>query len=105
MLVMLVSLGAFAQASDSGAMAPAATASAPSSKEANRQLARDVRRALVKSKTVETSNIYVRARGGVIRLTGFVPESPMIQAATDAAKTVSGVTSVDNQLSVRQPGH
>jgi hyperosmotically inducible periplasmic protein len=104
-LVMLASLSAFAQASGTDAMAPAATAAAPSSKAANRQLAKQVKRALVKNSSIEASNIYVRARDGVIRLTGFVPEAGMIQASTDAAGAVSGVTSVDNKLSVRQPGH
>jgi hyperosmotically inducible periplasmic protein len=104
-LVMLASLSAFAQASDSGAMAPAAATSAPSSKAANRQLAKVVKRALTKNKDIDASNIYVRARDGVVRLTGFVPENGQIQTATDVATAVSGVTSVDNKLSVRQPGH
>jgi hyperosmotically inducible protein len=101
-LVMLASLSAFAQASGTDAMA---APSAHASKAENRQLGKAVKRALTKNKEIDASNIYVRARDGVVRLTGFVPENAQIQIASDAAQSVSGVTSVDNKLSVRQPGH
>jgi hyperosmotically inducible periplasmic protein len=105
-LVMLASLSAFAQASGTDAMAaPDAATATHSSKTANRQLGRSVKRALTKNKEIDASNIYVRARDGVVRLTGFVPENAQIQIATDAAQSVSGVSSVENKLSVRQPGH
>jgi hyperosmotically inducible protein len=105
-LVMLASLSAFAQASGTDATAaPAAAASAHASKAANRQLGKTVKRALTKNKEIDASNIYVRARDGAVRLTGFVPENAQIQIATDVTQGVSGVTSVDNKLSVRQPGH
>jgi hyperosmotically inducible protein len=105
-VVMLASLSAFAQASGTDAMAaPAAAASAHSSKAENRQLGKTVKRALTKNKEIDASNIYVRARDGAIRLTGYVPENAQIQIATDVAQGVSGVSSVDNKLSVRQPGH
>ena len=96
------SLGAYAQASDTAA-APAA-APATSNKSADRALAKAVKRALTKSKEIDASNIYVRARSGAIRLSGFVPQNDQIQMATDTTKGVSGVTSVDNKVTVRQPG-
>lgn len=104
-LVMLASLNAFAQASGTDMTAAPAAASAHASKEANRALGKAVKRALTKNKEIDASNIYVRARDGGVRLTGFVPENAQIQAATDVTQGVSGVTSVDNKLSVRQPGH
>lgn len=102
----LASVGAYAQASDA-APAAAAPAAAPaaSSKAENRALGRAVKRALSKNKQIDGSNIYVRARSGAIRLTGFVPENNQIQIAGDVAQSVSGVTSVDNKLTVRRPGH
>jgi hyperosmotically inducible protein len=105
MLVMLASLSVFAQASGTDAMAPATTSGAHASKADNRALGKTVKRALTKNKEIDASNIYVRARDGVVRLTGFVPENAQIQIATDVTQGVSGVTSVDNKLSVRQPGH
>ncbi len=104
----LASSGAYAQASDANAAAPAAAAPAApaaSSKAANRSLGRAVKRALTKNKQIDASNIYVRARDGAVRLTGFVPENAQIQIASDVTQTVSGVSSVDNKLTVRRPGH
>jgi hyperosmotically inducible protein len=103
----IASAGAYAQASDAMAAPAAAAPAAPatSTKAANRALARSVKRALTKNKQIDGSNIYVRARGGAIRLTGFVPENAQIQIAGDAAQGVNGVTSVENKLTVRQPGH
>lgn len=98
----LASVSVYAQASDA---APAAAAPAASSKAENRALGHAVKRALSKNKQIDGSNIYVRARSGAIRLTGFVPENNQIQIAGDVAQGVSGVTSVDNKLTVRQPGH
>ncbi|CAB3793447.1 BON domain-containing protein [Pararobbsia alpina] len=105
-LVMLASLSAFAQASGADAMAsPAAAPSAHATKAENRQLGKEVKRALTKNKEIDATNIYVRARDGAIRLTGYVPENAQIQIATDVTQGVSGVSSVDNKLTVRQPGH
>ncbi|RKP53451.1 BON domain-containing protein [Pararobbsia silviterrae] len=99
LVLSAASVGAYAQASD----ANAAAAPAASSKAANRALSKSVRRALTKNKQIDSTNIYIRARDGVIRLTGFVPENAQIQAATDTVQGVSGVTSVDNKLTVKQP--
>ncbi|CAM2157705.1 hyperosmotically inducible periplasmic protein [Pararobbsia alpina] len=96
------SASVYAQASDA---APAAAAPATSSKAANRALGRAVKRALTKNKQIDASNIYVRARDGAIRLTGFVPENAQIQIAGDVTQGVNGVSSVDNKLTVRRPGH
>ncbi len=101
-LVMVASLSVYAQASGTDAAAAPAT---HATKAENSKLAKTVKRALTKNKEIDASNIYVRARDGVVRLTGFVPENAQIQIATDAAQGVAGVTSVDNKLSVRQPGH
>jgi osmotically-inducible protein OsmY len=99
---------AYAQASD--AMAPAATAApATNSKsmhQADRKLGRDVRHALARAQGFNVSNVFVRARGGAVTLTGSVPQSGMIQQAEDVAKGVPGVTSVSNKvtLGVRSGG-
>ena len=101
-LVMVASLSVYAQASGTDA---AAAPAAHATKAENSKLSKAVKRTLTKNKEIDASNIYVRARDGAIRLTGFVPENAQIQIATDAAQSVAGVTSVDNKLSVRQPGH
>jgi len=45
----------------------------------------------------------VRARGGAVTLTGSVPDQSQVDKAGDVAKTVDGVTSVANKLTVVIP--
>ncbi|MEX3855943.1 BON domain-containing protein [Paraburkholderia sp. BR10923] len=81
------------------------TATAPSDKgsnQTNRALARKVRGALTRTQGLNVSSISVRARGGAVVLTGSVPTRSQIDVAGDAAKSVPGVTSVSNKLSVVQ---
>lgn len=98
---VVVACNAYAQSSDamaaSGTMS--AAPSAQSTKKADRSLGLAVRKALAKS--VDVSSIAVRARGGVVTLTGSVPDASQIEKAGTAAQGVSGVTSVNNKLSVQ----
>jgi hyperosmotically inducible protein len=110
-LAVVVACTAYGQASDAGGMTsgPAvASTAAPSSskatKKANHKLENDVRRALAKAKGVNPEGIVVLARNGVVTLTGNAPDSDQAARATQAAKTVAGVTSVINQITVGQPG-
>ncbi|MGF6732372.1 hyperosmotically inducible protein [Paraburkholderia youngii] len=105
-LCVATASSAYAQASDP--QAPTATAAAPatttqSTRAADRKLGRDVRRALSRAQGFNVSNVFVRARGGAVTLTGSVPESGMIQQAADVAKGVPGVTSVTNKLTLNFP--
>ncbi|CAB3781642.1 BON domain-containing protein [Pararobbsia alpina] len=95
---VVFALNVYAQASD--ATAPAAPA-ASSSKAANKALARNVRKALAKTKGLEPTRIYTKAVGGVVTLTGSVPEQGQVDLAGKAAEGVAGVTSVSNKLTVR----
>ncbi|MFM0039518.1 BON domain-containing protein [Paraburkholderia strydomiana] len=102
-LCVATASSAYAQASD--AAAPAATAPAPaantkSTRQMDRKLGRDVRRALAKAPGFNVSNVFVRARGGAVTLTGSVPQGPQIQQAGDVAKDVPGVTSVSNKITL-----
>ncbi|KVE24329.1 phospholipid-binding protein [Burkholderia singularis] len=100
----------FAQASDAapGASAPAAAAqsaskaAAKSARHANRKLGYAVRKAISKANGVDVSNITVRSKGGgAVTLEGSVPDASQIDKAVAAAKSVAGVTSVTNKLSVQ----
>ncbi|SDR52158.1 BON domain-containing protein [Paraburkholderia fungorum] len=77
--------------------------SARVAKDANRQLARDVRRALkdARNQGLRFRNITVRANNGVVSLSGSVPEVRQIDLAINAARNVPGVQSVNNRLAVR----
>ncbi|NKJ47770.1 phospholipid-binding protein [Burkholderia sp. SG-MS1] len=102
-LCVATASSAYAQASD--AAPPAATASPPaantkSTRQTDRKLGRDVRRALAKTPGFNVSNVFVRARGGAVTLTGSVPQGSQIQQAGDVAKGVPGVTSVTNRITL-----
>lgn len=78
---------------------PAAAASQASRPDS--ALVRDVRRAFTRTTGLNSSNIHVTARDGVVTLTGSVPRESQIQRAGDAAQSVRGVTEVSNKLTLR----
>ena len=76
-------------------------ASQKSARKADRKLSSDVRRALSRAKEITVTNIFVRARGGAVTLTGSVPDNAQIDRAAQVAKSVPGVTSITNKLSLQ----
>ncbi|MGF6992301.1 hyperosmotically inducible protein [Paraburkholderia sp. GAS32] len=97
-------LTAFAQdGNDSAGATSGIAASAPSAKAiraANRKLAKTVRTAMAKAKGIDMTQLFVYAKGGAITLSGSVPKSAQVDRAEEVAKSVPGVSSVDNRLSV-----
>jgi osmotically-inducible protein OsmY len=95
---------AFAQGGNgSEVVASAAAGSAPDAKTvraANRKLARNVRTAMAKAKGIDMTQLFVYAKGGVVTLSGSVPKSDQVDRAGEIAKSVPGVSAVDNRLSV-----
>ncbi|MDN7542481.1 BON domain-containing protein [Burkholderia cenocepacia] len=61
-----------------------------------------VRKAITKAGGIDVANIVVRSKGGAISLEGTVPDQAQIDKAEEAAKSVKGVTSVSNKLTVQQ---
>jgi hyperosmotically inducible periplasmic protein len=68
------------------------------------ELVREVRRALARTPVLDSSGIHVQARQGVVTLTGWVPQRAQVQRAGNAARSVRGVRSVSNRLTVRTRG-
>ena len=97
-------LAAFAQDGNNGAaVASAAAGSASSAKSiraANRKLAKNVRTAMAKAKGIDMTQLFVYAKAGAITLSGSVPKSDQVDRAGEIARSVPGVSSVDNRLSV-----
>ncbi|MFM0627590.1 BON domain-containing protein [Paraburkholderia xenovorans] len=97
-------LAASAQDDNNGtAVASAAAGSASSAKSiraANRKLAKNVRTAMAKAKGIDMTQLFVYAKGGAITLSGSVPKSDQVDRAGEIARSVPGVSSVDNRLSV-----
>ncbi|HEY1999089.1 BON domain-containing protein [Paraburkholderia sp.] len=100
-------LYAYAQSSD--AMANMDSAPTPASKKAaskaDRTLARAVRKALAKAQGFDVSNVFVKARSGAVTLSGTVESGDQISQAEQVARGVSGVTSVNNKLSLFHGGN
>ncbi|MBN3763454.1 BON domain-containing protein [Burkholderia sp. Ac-20365] len=90
----------FAQASDTQ---PAHTSGKAT--PADRALAKSVRKALSKAQGFDVSGVFVKARGGAVTLSGSVKTGEQIQQAADIAKSVQGVTSVTNRLTLFHGGN
>lgn len=73
-------------------------------RKADRLLAKQVRRALVHVKGLDSTRIVVIARGGDVTLGGSVPEAGQIGLAHTAAQGVSGVRSVSDSLNLKAQG-
>src|ERR1700709_2650480 len=104
-LCVAVASSSYAQTTDTttDSSAASAKATAKTTKKRDRKMGLDVRKALSKAQGLDISNIFVRARGGAVVLTGSVPDGDQIPKAEEVAKGVSGVTSVSNKLTLGQP--
>jgi len=93
----------YAQSSDSMAAPPAGHSGKAT--PADKKLARDVRKAMAKAQGFDVSNVFVKARGGAVTLSGSVPDGGQIQQGGEIAKSVPGVTSVNNKLTLYSKGN
>lgn len=82
----------------SGVNQTGVTANAKAIRQADRQLAKQVRHVLAKTKGLVSVNLTVRAKRGVVTLRGSVPDNKQVALAGQVAGGVNGVQSVDNQL-------
>lgn len=80
-----------------------ATPAVAASSGADRALAANVRHALkaARKQGLKSSFIRVRARDGVVTLSGVVASASQIELATSVAQGVSGVRSVTTRLVIR----
>jgi hyperosmotically inducible periplasmic protein len=60
-----------------------------------------VKAALIDTKDVSSTAINVETRGGIVQLSGFVPNEAMRDKAGQVAGRVEGVKSLDNVLQIR----
>lgn len=69
-------------------------------RRSDNDIVRDVRRALSRAPGLNPSGIHVRSRNAAVTLTGRVPQRSQIARASSAARSVRGVRSVSNRLTV-----
>jgi hyperosmotically inducible periplasmic protein len=103
-LIVIASVNAWAQGSESAATSTATQGTSKSAvRKANRALSKKVLQALSKG-GVDTTGINALAKGGAVTLAGSVTDSSQIDKAGSIAKGVSGVTSMKNVLTIRETG-
>jgi hyperosmotically inducible periplasmic protein len=100
---------ALAQTAPSSGDVSSPSSSASTSKKQmradNRMLSKAVRRALTKTKGLDSSAITVLSHNGKVTLEGTVLEDSQIKLAGDAASATRGVVQVDNRIIVRLAGN
>jgi hyperosmotically inducible protein len=85
-----------------------ATSGTPSKKEMraqNRALEKSVRRSINKTKGLSGAGINIIVRGSKVTLEGSVTDQSQIELAGKAASATSGVSHVDNRVTIREPGN
>ncbi|MFC0401088.1 BON domain-containing protein [Paraburkholderia rhizosphaerae] len=97
--------GVHAQTANAMPMASSPAANSGKATPTDKQLARDVRKALSKAPNFNVSNVFVKARAGVITLSGSVSDGHQIQQASEVTMGVPGVTSVSNHLTIYTKGY
>jgi len=83
--------------------APSQTPQTQSNAKADRELLASVRRTIVKDKSLSVTahNIKILAEGGVVTLRGPVQSDDEKRKVEALAKSVAGVTSVDNKVDIK----
>ncbi|WP_322047303.1 BON domain-containing protein [Paraburkholderia sp. J67] len=105
-LCMNAGLNVYAQGGSEASATPGAQQATPpvaASSGADRALAVNVRHALkaARKQGLKSSFIRVRARDGVVTLSGVVANESQIALATSVAQGVSGVRSVTSKIIIR----
>jgi osmotically-inducible protein OsmY len=104
---MATTLSTFAQSSAvmSSAETSSEVAGGKAAAKTDRELSRAVRRALGKAQGFDVSGVFVKARGGAVTLSGTVRSGDQIRQAEEVARTVQGVNSVQNRLTLFHGGN
>jgi hyperosmotically inducible periplasmic protein len=103
-LVAVLITGSMTVYGQNGSSSASTSHPSKSQRAADRALSKQVRSALIAAKIVDVPTIVVRARSGQIALEGYVREQSEVEKAGQVAGTVPGVISVQNFLTLRQPG-
>lgn len=82
---------------------PSQTPQTQSNAKADRELLASVRRTIVKDKSLSVTahNVKILAEGGVVTLRGPVQSDEEKRKLETLAKSVAGVTSVDNKVDIK----
>ena len=103
--VMFAGSCCYARSAESATREGGAQIAATNTKTSDRALAYAVRGALGRAPGFDVSGVFVRVRGGNVTLSGSVPSGDQIAEAGSVARSVEGVNSVSNALTMFHGGH
>src|SRR5471032_3505688 len=102
----LIALPAFAQnVGDTTATVPSTASSKKVVRAQNRQIEKTVRRALTKTKGLDSSGVTILVKKNVVTLNGTVADDSQIALAESSAKDAAQSNKVTNNLTVREVGN
>jgi hyperosmotically inducible periplasmic protein len=107
-LMTIAASASYAQTASAPAdttMQPMTSPPARSASQSDRALSRAVRKALAKAPGFDVSGVFVKARSGAVTLSGTVRSGDQIRQAEDVARSVQGVSSVSNKLTLFHGGN
>jgi hyperosmotically inducible periplasmic protein len=102
----LIAVPAFAQnVGDTAATAPSTASSKKVVRAQNRQIEKTVRRALTKTKGLDSSGVTILVKKNVVTLNGTVADDSQIALAESVARGAANSSTVSNKLTVREIGN
>jgi len=102
----LIAVPAFAQTvGDTAATAPSTASSKKVVRAQNRQIEKTVRRALTKTKGLDSSGVTILVKKNVVTLNGTVADDSQIALAESVARGAANSSTVSNKLTVREIGN
>ncbi|CAB3776734.1 BON domain-containing protein [Paraburkholderia caffeinilytica] len=70
---------------------------------ANRALRKQLYAALAKRSEIDAGSISITAKDGIVTVNGTVPDAEQLDEVTSIVKSVQGVVSVVNRLTIQRP--
>jgi len=102
----LIAVPAFAQnVGDTAATAPSTASSKKVVRAQNHQIEKTVRRALTKTKGLDSSGVTILVKKNVVTLNGTVADDSQIALAESVARGAANSSTVSNKLTVREIGN
>jgi hyperosmotically inducible periplasmic protein len=102
----LIAVPAIAQnVGDTAATAPSTASSKKVVRAQNRQIEKTVRRALTKTKGLDSSGVTILVKKNVVTLNGTVADESQIALAESVARGAANSSTVSNKLTIREIGN
>jgi hyperosmotically inducible periplasmic protein len=106
-VIMLACVNGWSQTGDAshavGSNRAAPDSAPPTAAKSNRALRKRIYAAFAMHKEIDAGSISVTVRDGMVTLNGTVPDPAQVDKVAQVTKSVQGVVSVTNKLTVQRP--